>query len=98
MIALRFTLLAHRFGIVRAFHPHRQAVREKARAIGAKADLLSFNLFEIEELEEKRGLFSFMVFAAENPDKFYENLNIPFLFFRDIRFFRHRLFFSRPFI
>ncbi len=81
MIALGFAFLAHRFGIVRAFQPHRETVSEKFAAIGAKGDFLLLNLLDIEKSERKGSPLAAMILPAVDPYKLYQRPNIILLFF-----------------
>jgi hypothetical protein len=84
MIALGFAFLAHGLGIVRAFHPHRQTIREKAVTIRAEGNLFLCKLLEINELKRKRKLFPVVILTAINPHELHQGLNIGSLFFRDL--------------
>ena len=45
VVALGFAFLAHGFGIVGAFHPHRQTIREEAVTIRAEESLSFYKPF-----------------------------------------------------
>jgi hypothetical protein len=84
VVALGFAFLAHGFGIVGAFHPHRQTIREKAVTIRAEGNLFLCNLLEINELKRKRKLFPVVILTAINPHELHQDYNIGSLFFRDL--------------
>jgi hypothetical protein len=84
MVALGFAFLAHRFGIMRTFHPHRQTIRKKAVTIRAEGNLFLCKLLEINELKRKRKLFPVVILTAINPHELHQGLNIGSLFFRDL--------------
>jgi hypothetical protein len=84
VVALGFAFLAHGFGIVGTFHPHRQTVREKAMTIFAERNLFLCKLLEINELKRKRKLFPVVILTAINPHELHQGLNIGPLFFRDL--------------
>ena len=89
MVALSFAFLAHRFGIVGAFHPHRQTIRKKAVTIWAEGDLSFCKRLEINKLKRKRELFPVVILTAINPHELHQGLNIGVLLFRDLILSQH---------
>jgi len=95
VVALGFAFLTHGFGIVGAFHPHRQTIREKMVTIPAEENLSFCRPFEVNKLKRKRNLFSVVILMAINLHELHQGLNIGFLFLRDFILSQH---FPTPFL
>jgi hypothetical protein len=89
VVALGFAFLAHGFGIVGTFHPHRQTIREKAVTIRAEENPSLCKPFQVNELKRKRKLFSVVILTAINPHELHQGLNIGSLFLRHLILSQH---------
>lgn len=83
-VALGLAFFAHRFGIMRTFQPHGQAIGEKPGAIGTERDPLAIDLFEIIQLEGKWTSFTIVILSTKDFDKFHQCLHVCLLFIRDL--------------
>ena len=71
VVALGFAFLAHGFGIVGAFHPHRQTVSQKACAVRADRDIFFLDLFDFQIPKGKGNFFSMVMLPAVDGYKFH---------------------------
>jgi hypothetical protein len=71
VVALGFAFLAHGFGIVGAFHPHRQTVSQKACAVSADRDIFLLDLFDIQIPKGKGNFLSMVMLPAVEGYKFH---------------------------
>jgi hypothetical protein len=81
MVTLSLTFLAHGFGIVRAFQPHRQAIGEESRAIRAQRDFSLYDLLDVEKFERKRSPLSIVMLSAIDPHKLHQCPDVILLLF-----------------
>ena len=84
MVALALTLLAHGFGIVGAFQPHRQAIGKEPCALWADPYIFLLKLFDVEIFKGIGSFPSVMVLPTEDRHEFQQRPDIRLFFPRNL--------------